>query len=69
MAKALKIPANHVKASTSAQSVTLTVGADWKTGTDYSKTLPKAGSVPSDADVVNGADTTGCMDILPTYRF
>ncbi len=69
VAKALKIPASHVKASSSAQTITLTVGADWTTGTDYSKTLPKAGSVPTDADAVNGADTKGCMEILPTYRF
>ena len=54
-----------MKASTSAETVTLTVGSDWKDGTDYSKTLPKAGSVPSDSDAINGADTTGCMDVEP----
>lgn len=69
VAKALKIPASHVKASSSAQTITLTVGSDWTSGTDYSKTLPKAGAVPTDADVVNGADTKGCMDVEPTYRF
>ncbi|SEG93802.1 transcriptional attenuator, LytR family [Actinacidiphila yanglinensis] len=69
VAKALKIPASNVKASTDVQTITLTIGSDWKTGTDYAKTLPKAGSVPSDADVINGADTKGCMDILPTYQF
>jgi len=51
------------------QSITLTVGSDWKTGTDYSATLPKAGSVPADADVINGADTKGCMDVEKTYQF
>jgi LCP family protein required for cell wall assembly len=69
VAKALKIPAKDVKASSAVQSTTLTVGSDWKTGTDYSATLPKAGSVPSDADVVNGADTKGCMDVEQTYQF
>jgi LCP family protein required for cell wall assembly len=69
VAKALKIPANNVKASSGVQTITLTIGSDWKSGTDYSKTLPKAGSVPSDADVINGADTKGCMDVEPTYQF
>ncbi|WP_435135463.1 LCP family protein [Actinacidiphila sp. bgisy144] len=69
VAKALKIPSNDVKASSDVQTITLTVGSDWKSGTDYSATLPKAGSVPDDADVINGADTTGCMDILPVYQF
>jgi LCP family protein required for cell wall assembly len=69
VAKSLKIPANNVKASSDVQTITLTVGSDWKDGTDYAKTLPKAGSVPADADVINGADTKGCMDILPTYQF
>jgi LCP family protein required for cell wall assembly len=69
VAKALKIPAKNVKASSAVQSITLTVGSDWKTGTDYSATLPKAGSVPADADVINGADTKGCMDVEKTYQF
>jgi LCP family protein required for cell wall assembly len=68
VAKALKIPNGDVKAS-DVQQITVTIGADWKDGTDYGATLPKAGGVPSDADVVNGADTKGCMDILPTYQF
>jgi LCP family protein required for cell wall assembly len=69
VAKALKIPSKNVKASSTVQSTTLTVGSDWKTGTDYSATLPKAGSVPTDADVINGADTKGCMDVEKTYQF
>ncbi|HEY3483472.1 MAG TPA: LCP family protein [Streptomyces sp.] len=71
VAKSLGIPATNVKASASVQTITLTVGADWKTGTDYAKTLPKAGSVPTDADVVNGAEDSekNCMFIEPTYRF
>jgi LCP family protein required for cell wall assembly len=71
VAKAMGIPAGHVKASASVQTITLTVGADWKTGTDYAKTLPKAGSVPTDADAVNGAEDSekNCMFIEPTYRF
>lgn len=67
--KALKIPAANVKASTTAKAITLTVGADWKTGTDFSKTLPKSGSVPTTANAVNGADTSKCMEVLPIYRW
>jgi LCP family protein required for cell wall assembly len=68
VAKALKIPATNVKASADVQAVTLTIGADWKTGTDFSKTLPKAGSVPDNADVMNGTEK-GCMPVEPIYRW
>ena len=71
VAKALGFPAKSVKASTSAQAITVTVGADWKTGTDYAKTLPTAGSVPTDSDAMNGAEDSkkNCMYVYPTYRF
>lgn len=69
VAKALKIPVSNVKPSTTTQALTVTVGADWKSGTDYSATLPKAGGVPKNADAMNGADTTGCMPIQPIYRW
>nr|WSX79192.1 LCP family protein [Streptomyces sp. NBC_00899] len=69
VAKALKIPVSNVKPSATAKAVTLTVGADWKEGTDYSTTLPKQGGVPKSADSLNGADTTGCMPIQPIYRW
>jgi hypothetical protein len=67
--KALKIPATNVKASADVQAVTLTIGADWTKGTDFSTTLPKAGSVPDSAEASNGADTTGCMPIQPVYQW
>lgn len=69
VAKALKIPAGNVKSSTTVQTITLTIGADWKTGTDFGATLPKAGSVPDNSDVINGADTSKCMDVEPIYRW
>lgn len=69
VAKALKIPAGNVKASTAVQTITLTIGADWKAGTDFSKTLPTAGGVPKSADIVNGADEGGCMDVYKPYRY
>ncbi|UWE08159.1 LCP family protein [Actinacidiphila bryophytorum] len=69
VAKAMKIPVSNVKPSATATAITLTVGADWKKGTDYSTTLPKAGGVPKSADSYNGADKTGCMPIQPIYRW
>ncbi|NUS13480.1 MAG: LCP family protein [Streptomyces sp.] len=69
VAKALKIPVSNVKPSTTADAITLTVGADWKSGTDYSATLPKEGTVPGGADAVNGADSSKCMPIQPIYRW
>lgn len=68
VAKALKIPAATVKASADMRAITLTVGADWKTGTDFSATLPKAGSVPASAQASNGAEK-GCMPVEPIYRW
>lgn len=69
VAKALKIPSSYVKASADVQSITLTVGADWKEGTDFSKTLPDAGSVPKTAQAVNGADEDKCMPVYGPYRY
>jgi hypothetical protein len=68
VAKALKIPASTVKASADTQTITLTVGADWKTGTDFSATLPKAGAVPASAQASNSAEK-GCMPVEPIYRW
>jgi LCP family protein required for cell wall assembly len=69
VAKVLKIPAANVKASPDVQTITLTIGADWTSGTDFSATLPKAGAVPTSAHATNGADTTGCMPVEPIYRW
>ncbi|MBY8876915.1 LCP family protein [Streptomyces sp. PLK6-54] len=71
VAKALGFPAKSVKASADVQAITVTVGADWKAGTDYAKTLPTAGSVPTDSDAMNGAEdsTKNCMYVEPAYRF
>lgn len=69
VAKSLKIPTSNVKTSTAVQTITLTIGADWKTGTDFSKTLPNAGAVPVSAQAINGADEKGCMDVYQPYRY
>lgn len=69
VAKVFRISVTDVKSSPDADTVTLTIGADWKDGTDYGRTLPKPGSVPDDADVVHGADTRDRMDVEPVYRW
>ncbi|MEE4544249.1 LCP family protein [Streptomyces sp. V4-01] len=69
VAKVFKIPAADVKPSTSVQQLTLTVGSDWRTGLDFSRTAPKAGSVPTSAQALNGADDTTCMPVYWPYVY
>lgn len=68
VATALKIPAAAVKPSADVTAVTVIVGADWTSGTDYGKTAPGAGSVPTNADALNGTDK-GCMDVYKPYQW
>jgi LCP family protein required for cell wall assembly len=69
VAKVFKIPAADVKPSTSVPNITLTVGSDWRTGLDFGKTAPKAGSVPSTAQALNGADDSKCMPVYRPYVY
>lgn len=70
VAKALGIPTDQVKQSTDVSGVTLVVGADWRTGAAYPKaSAPKAGDLPSDADALNGADTSPCMPVYKPYQW
>ncbi|MDI5965214.1 LCP family protein [Streptomyces sp. SL13] len=69
VAGALHIPASAVKASGTATAVTVTVGADWTTGTDYAATVPPAGQVPAGSDSLNGSDTHACMDVYGPYQW
>ncbi|WP_052397352.1 LCP family protein [Streptomyces sp. NRRL F-5123] len=68
VAGVLKIPVSDVKASPDVEHITLTIGADWRTGTDFAKTAPKAGGVPKSAQVVNGAEE-GCMPVYWPYVY
>ncbi|MDJ0341267.1 LCP family protein [Streptomyces sp. H10-C2] len=68
VAAALKIPSAAVRAAADVTAVTVTVGADWTSGTDYGKTAPGAGSVPTTADALNGSDK-GCMDVYKPYQW
>ncbi|MEV7425012.1 MULTISPECIES: LCP family protein [unclassified Streptomyces] len=70
VAKALGIPLTSVKKSTDVSGVTVTVGADWRTGSAFPKAAePEAGSVPDTADALNGSEKDACMDVYKPYRF
>jgi LCP family protein required for cell wall assembly len=70
IAKSLGIPLTSVTKSTDVSSVTVAVGADWRTGTTYPKeSKPKAGDLPSGADAINGSDSGQCMDVYAPYRW
>ena len=61
--------ASDVAKALNTADFTLTVGSDWRTGLDFGKTAPKAGSVPSTANVLNGADDTKCMPVYWPYVY
>ncbi|MFF4756391.1 LCP family protein [Streptomyces sp. NPDC002514] len=70
VAKSLGIPAGSVKQSTDVSGVTVVVGADWRSGTDYPKqAAPKAGDLPSTSDAINGSDKDQCMDVYKPYQW
>lgn len=67
IAKAMSMPTSVVKEVPDGDTLTLTVGSDWRTGT----TFPKAAKDDSDplegTEAVNGAKA-GCMDVYWPYR-
>lgn len=67
IAKAMSMPSSVVKEAPDGDTLTLTVGSDWRTGT----TFPKAAKDDSDplegTEAVNGAKS-GCMDVYWPYR-
>ncbi|MBO0510358.1 LCP family protein, partial [Streptomyces beijiangensis] len=67
LAKSLGIPLSSVKKSTDVSGVTLTVGADWRTGSTYPKTA-QDDKTPDSARALNG-DEVKCMKIQPGYSF
>ncbi|WP_330458911.1 LCP family protein [Streptomyces sp. NBC_00820] len=67
VAKALGIPPGHVHKSTDVSGITLTVGADWRTGDAYPKgTTPN--KLPASAAVQHG-DEEGCMKVQEGYTW
>ena len=68
VAKVLGIPTSQVKKSTDVSGVTLFVGGDWRSGTEYR--APKKESddtTPASAQAMNGADDSQCMHVDPNY--
>ncbi|GGY23629.1 LCP family protein [Streptomyces djakartensis] len=68
VAEALGIPFSSVKRSTDVSGVTLVVGADWRTGSDYQ--APKRDDkTPKSANALNGADDKACMKVNPAFTW
>ncbi|WP_338699554.1 LCP family protein [Streptomyces sp. Q6] len=70
VAKSLGIPLSSVKKSTDVSGVTLTVGADWRTGTAYPKADDEDASKALDKEQTqNGANDKECMKVDPNYTW
>ncbi|MGV9405042.1 LCP family protein [Streptomyces sp. NPDC003667] len=68
VAKALGIPLTQVRVSADVTGVTLTVGADWRTGATYPKSAAPA-KAPESAAVLNGDKTDACMPVQPGFTW
>ncbi|MGW9025730.1 LCP family protein [Streptomyces sp. NPDC055722] len=67
VAKALGVPTSSVEQSTDVSGVTLVVGSDWRSGSEY--TAPKQDdTTPKSANILNGA-TKQCMQVDPNYTW
>ncbi|MFE0374994.1 LCP family protein [Streptomyces inhibens] len=71
LAKALGLPKDAVRESSSATGMRLVVGNDWRSGSAYPKSGDKKGAdkAPDSADALNGEDTKACMKVNPQYTF
>ncbi|MFE3635011.1 LCP family protein [Streptomyces sp. NPDC059168] len=68
VAQALGIPLPQVRPSADVKGVTLTVGADWRTGGSYPKPAAPA-KAPESAAVLNGGKTDACMPVQPGFTW
>lgn len=68
LAKALGLPGSAVKVSAEADSLTLTVGSDWRTGNNYPKALDDKTDPLDGTEAENAADEDACMDVYWPYR-
>ncbi len=69
VAAALGIPASAVRKSADVSGITLSVGADWRSGASYPKQqTPDAGDLPSNSDALNGSEVK-CMDVYKPYQW
>ncbi|MFE3651105.1 LCP family protein [Streptomyces sp. NPDC059152] len=75
LAKALGLPGGAVRQSSSAGTMRLVVGNDWRTGTDYPASSGGGGGAdahqaPKSADPLNAEkDSSACMKVNPHYTF
>ena len=69
VAKAVGLPLTSVEKSTDVTGITLTVGADWRTGDAYPASQAKEGSkAPTSSRPLNGEEK-GCMKIQEGFTF
>ncbi|MGP3636640.1 LCP family protein [Streptomyces sp. 24-1644] len=68
LTKALGLPDSAVKVSSEADSVTLTVGSDWRTGDAYPKALDDDTDPLEGTEAENASDEGACMDVYWPYR-
>ncbi|MFI5526763.1 LCP family protein [Streptomyces platensis] len=72
LAKALGLPKDAVRESSSATGMRLVIGNDWRTGSAYPEQPgdeKNADKAPDSADALNGEDTKACMKVNPSYTF
>ncbi|MGW8887891.1 LCP family protein [Streptomyces sp. NPDC055749] len=68
LTKALGMPDSAVKVSSEVESLTLTVGSDWRTGNAYPKALDDDSDPLEDTEAENAADKEACMPVYWPYR-
>ncbi|MEU0833279.1 LCP family protein [Streptomyces sp. NPDC005969] len=69
IAQALSLPTSAVKVSADVDTLTLTIGSDWRTGTTYPKQAAGDENPLEGTDAVNGSETDACMPVYWPYRF
>ena len=68
LSKALGLPGSAVRVSVEAESLTLTIGSDWRTGNTYPKALDDNSDPLDGTEAENAADEGACMDVYWPYR-
>ncbi|GAA3484156.1 LCP family protein [Streptomyces yanii] len=69
VAEALSMPTSVVKVSADVDTLTLTVGSDWRTGATYPKQAAGDDDPLEGTEAVNGSEEDACMDVYWPYRF
>ncbi|MFE7327281.1 LCP family protein [Streptomyces sp. NPDC057565] len=69
VAEALSMPTSVVKVSADVDTLTLTVGSDWRTGATYPKQAAGNDDPLEGTEAVNGSEEDACMDVYWPYRF